>query len=121
MNHERYYVSIPRFLGKILTKRAEQEMVTVGELITEIIQHKINWPSKFEYKVSPENQCQGLKIHAKEQGHNEFCGFVQYSECFGKFYLTTDGITYTDLDHAFNVNSIEWIEKERKPHRIFDK
>jgi len=111
---ERYSVSVPKSLEKVLVTRAAQEMITVEELLTELIQHKINWPSTFEYEVLPENQCQGLKIHAKEQGHNEFWGFIQYSECFGNFYLTTDGITYTDLDHAFNVNPIEWIEKKKK-------
>ena len=46
-----------------------------------------HFPDIFEYEVNPENQCQGLKIWAKEQGHNRFEGFVQYSDLFKEFYL----------------------------------
>ena len=68
---------------------------------------KKDFPDTFEYEVKPENQCQGLKIWAKEQGHNRFEGFVQYSIYFKEFYLTIDGITYTSLKDAFNIKPIE--------------
>ena len=64
------------------------------------------FPDMFEYEVNPENQCQGLKIWAKEQRHNRFEGFVQYSDLFKEFYLTIDGITYTSLKDAFNIKPV---------------
>lgn len=62
--------------------------------------------SLFMYEVAPENQCQGLKMSAHEQGHNKFVGVVQYSDHYKSFYLTTDGITYTALENAQNVRPI---------------
>lgn len=65
-----------------------------------------NFPDLFEYEVLPENQCQGLVIWAKEQGHNKFKGFVRYSELRSEFYLTMDDITYTSLNKAFNIQPV---------------
>ena len=80
--------------------------------LMELMQRKMLYPDTFEYSVLPANQCQGLEMAAKEQGHNRFRGFVQYSALYGKFYLTNNGITYTDLEHAFNVKPIEWLKEK---------
>lgn len=77
----------------------------------------MNKLERFSYEVLPENQCQGLKIQAEEQGHNRFEGFIQYSNHYNGFYLTTDGITYTDVKHALNVKPIESQPTKKKEGR----
>lgn len=47
---ERYSVSVPKSLEKALVIKAVQKMITVEELLTEIIQNKINWPPRLNMK-----------------------------------------------------------------------
>jgi hypothetical protein len=63
----------------------------------------------YKFEVLPENQCRGLQMWAKEQGHNRFEGFVRYDKRKGKkhFYLTTDDITYVEVSKVFNVKPVD--------------
>ncbi len=71
----------------------------------------------FSYEVLPKNQCQGLKIQAEDQGHNRFEGHILYSNYYNGFYLTTDGITYTDVNHALNVKPVEISPIKKKEYK----
>lgn len=96
---------------EMINEQAFIPLTSHAEKIKKKIQYRLpkvyeDFPDEYEYEVNPENQCQGLKIWAKKQGHNSFKGFVQYSDHFKEFYLTMDGITYTPLKDAFNIKPV---------------
>lgn len=61
--------------------------------------------NRYWFTVDPDVQCQGLKMYEEYKAikDNRFLGWVEYSNYWKEFYLTTDGITYTPVRFAKDV------------------
>lgn len=76
-------------------------------LMLEEYENSLEQRSLYKFEVLPENQCAGMHMWAKEQGHNRFEGFVRYDKRKKLFYLTTDDITYVEVSKVLNVKPVD--------------
>lgn len=57
----------------------------------------------FRYRVAIAHRCAGLRYEPEDA---VFTGWVQWSAMYNEWYLTIDGITYTSLRNATNIEPI---------------
>ncbi len=86
------------FLGYLLF-----QLIGVYKGITKQIFPKDINNNEYQYKVLPENRCQALKYYPED---TSFTGFIKYHSYFKVFYLTTDGISFTKLEHAYDIKQL---------------
>jgi uncharacterized phage protein (TIGR01671 family) len=53
---------------------------------------------------NPNNVCQGLKLRGLMG--KKVIGYIRYSESFGQFYFTDDGITFLRLFHGLSKKEV---------------
>ncbi len=61
----------------------------------------------YAFKVKPEHRCEGLGNGIDKYPEDYyFMGVVQWSSYYKEWYLTTDGITYVKLEHAYDIDPV---------------
>jgi hypothetical protein len=104
-------IKLPKILKDYFVKKAIDDEEFIREYMQFLVQQLLDTYSysKFEYEVAIPNRCEGLKMEPEDK---KFRGYIDWSEYYNNFYLTLDGITYTDIKHAFNIKPINWVEEK---------
>lgn len=63
----------------------------------------VDLQTMFRFQVEPKQRCSALKGMPDD---HYFIGYVQWSDLYKQWYLTIDGISYTPLEHATNIEPI---------------